>query len=67
MVIQGTVFKIRCPYCGTITEANRLTPFATKLKCFSCGCWVEEDCIVSFAYASMLDDEETVPGCVSVV
>lgn len=66
MVIQGEVYKIKCPWCNTITESNRLTPFASKLKCFSCGRWAEEECIVSFAYASMLDDED-VPDRVPLV
>jgi len=66
MVIQGEVYKVKCPWCGTITEANRLTPFAVKLQCFSCGRWVEEENIVPFAYASMLDDEN-VSNCVPVV
>ncbi|MBW2672566.1 MAG: hypothetical protein JRD89_04005 [Deltaproteobacteria bacterium] len=57
MVLQGEIYKVKCPYCKTITEANRLTPFASKLKCLSCGRWVEEEAIVSFAYEGMIDGD----------
>lgn len=45
-VLQGEIYLVRCPYCGKITEALRLTPFATKLKCLDCYSWVEEELIV---------------------
>lgn len=60
MVLQGEIYKIKCPYCKTVTEANRLAPHAIKLKCLSCNHWVEEEAIISFARGSMFDEEEEV-------
>lgn len=55
-MIQGEIYKVKCPFCDKITEANRLTPFAVKLLCFNCHNWIDEENIISFARASMLDD-----------
>jgi len=47
VILQGDICMVRCPYCGELAKAIRLTPFASKLKCLNCYSWVEEEAIKS--------------------
>lgn len=57
VVIQGETYIVKCPWCQTLSHANRLTPFAIRLKCLNCLKWIGEEDIVPFAYFSMLDED----------